>query len=93
MAYFSPQDEAAFFGWLQAIPGVISVRGQGQELHIQLRSRRMSQECLRELISLYSRYNGNLHELAQFENDSNRGWFKDRGAYWFGGVFGESSAV
>lgn len=93
MAYFSSRDEAAFFGWLQSIPGVISVKGQGRELHIRLRSRRLSQEGLRELISIYNRYGGKLRELAEFENDTNRGWFKDKDAYWFGGVFGDASAA
>lgn len=77
MQYFSSRDEAAFFGWLQSIPGVTSVRGQGLELHIQLRTSRLSQESLRELIALYKRYNGNFSELARFENDSNRDWFNE----------------
>jgi len=93
MQYFSQRDEAAFFGWLQSIPGVTSVRGQGLELHIQLHSKRLSRESLLELISLYTRYNGNLHELSEFESDSNRGWFKDKDSYWFAGVFGEAGAV
>lgn len=93
MRYLSARDEAAFFGWLQSIPGVIAVNGQGRELLIQLRSKRLSQVGLRELIAIYSRYNGNLRELAEFENDANRGWFKDESAYWFEGVFGDASVV
>jgi hypothetical protein len=93
MRYYSSRDEAAFFGWLESIPGVVSVRGQGRELHVQLRSRRPSRESLLELISLYRRYEGNFSELAKFENDSNRAWFRDGNAYWFEGVFGGASGA
>ncbi len=65
MQYYSDKDEAAFFGWLQSIPGVISVRGIGTELHIQLRSTRLSKTALAELNAIYRRYNGNLGELDQ----------------------------
>ena len=70
MRYYSPSDEAAFFGWLQSIPGVIRVHGQGRELVIELRSKRLSASSLRELIALYRRYEGNMSELAQFANYS-----------------------
>jgi hypothetical protein len=89
MRYFSSGDEAAFFSWLQAIPGVIAVKGCGRELHIQLRSKRLSAQSLRELIALYLRYSGNLSELAQFENSSNSSWFSAPQAVWHKQVFGE----
>jgi len=88
MQYFSAGDEAAFFSWLQAIPGVLSVHGQGRELHIRLRSRRLSSSSLRELIALYLRFNGELRELAQFENPSNSEWLRASEAYWHDGMFG-----
>ncbi len=82
MHYRSPGDEAAFFGWLKDIPGVIAVRGEGRELHIQLRSKRLSNVALRELIAIYRRYGGHLRELAVFANDSNRSWFCSSDAEW-----------
>ena len=66
MQYCSPKDEAAFFSWLQSIPGVMSVQGKGSELHIQLRSRKLSAKTERELAALYQRYQGNLGELEEF---------------------------
>jgi hypothetical protein len=88
MRFASPGDETAFFSWLQAIPAVASVRGEGRELHIRLRSARLSAESLRELIAVYDRYDGNMKELAQFARPSNESWFKSKGAFWYAKVFG-----
>ncbi len=89
MLYFAPGDEAAFFYWLQAIPGVLGVRGVGRELHIRLKSKRVSATALRELLALYNRYGGNLSELAMFANPSNEHWFQAPHMYWYSAVFGE----
>lgn len=93
MRYLSEGDEAAFFAWLKSIPGVIAVAGVGRELQIQLRSARLSQQGLRELIALYTRYDGNLNELAQFATDANSAWFKAPDAVWYRAVFGVANAV
>ncbi|WP_157845690.1 hypothetical protein [Herbaspirillum huttiense] len=90
MRYFSPGDEAAFFTWLQSIPGVVSVKGYGKELHIRLRSKRISASSLQELLALYLRYQGELSELAQFANQSNSSWFADANAPWHSQVFGST---
>jgi hypothetical protein len=89
LQYLSPGDEDAFFRWLHAIPGVQTVEGQGRELFIRLRSAKLGSGALRELIALYTRYGGNLSELAVFENSSNRQWFRDKKAYWYRAVFGK----
>lgn len=87
MHYYSRADEAAFFGWLHSISGVTEVRGQGRELVIQLKSKKLSQTALRELIALYRRYDGNMSELEQFVNDTNRSWFQHPDADWHSAVF------
>ncbi len=93
MRYYSPTDEAAFFGWLKSIPGVVSVEGKGRELVIRLRSSRLSASALREFIALYARYGGNMKELGQFERPSNASWFRSPEAYWFKKVFGSARDV
>lgn len=93
MNYMSQGDESAFFTWLSSIPGVVSVVGSGRELHIRLRSIRLSQHGLRELIALYTRYGGELSELAQFANKANSAWFKAPNAFWHQSVFGGAVAV
>lgn len=82
-----------FFRWLQAIPGVIRVMGRGRQLHVELRSKRLSKRALKEFIALYRRYGGRLGDLAVFETASNRQWFRDPRAYWYRGVFGEGGRV
>ncbi|RZJ01316.1 MAG: hypothetical protein EOP39_23660 [Rubrivivax sp.] len=89
----SQGDEAAFFAWLKSVPGVIAVAGSGRELHIQLRSKRLSQQGLRELIALYTRYDGNLSDLAQFATEANSDWFKAPNAAWHRAVFGVANAA
>jgi len=93
MRYLSHGDEAAFFAWLKSVPGVIAVVGSSRELQIQLRSKRLSQQGLRELIALYTRYDGNLSELAQFATEANSAWFKAPNAVWHRAVFGVANAV
>jgi hypothetical protein len=87
MHYYSRNDEAAFFSWLQSIPGVTGAHGQGRELVIRLKTKRLSQAALRELIALYRRYDGRMSELEQFANDTNRNWFQNPDAYWYKAVF------
>lgn len=85
MVYGSPRDETAFFTWLQSIPGVLSVKGYGRELHIRLRSRRLSRPSLREFLALYHRYGGNIQELVPFVAPENLPLFNDPRAYWWSG--------
>lgn len=92
MRYGSPGDEAAFFGWLQSIPGVLSVQGAGRELHIRMRSNRVSAATLYELIALYERFQGDMAELARFESSSNTAWFRQPDKYWYTRVFADESA-
>lgn len=88
--YHSAGDEKAFFRWLESIPGVVAVRGVGGELEVTLRSRRLSDIALRELIALHLRYRLPMRHLAQFETDRNRAWFRQSGTPWFKAVFGAS---
>ena len=74
--YFSQSDETAFFHWLESIPGVVRVVGTPDGLVVSLRSRRLSQVALRELLALYFRYGLPMNELAQFETPQNRAWFQ-----------------
>lgn len=90
--YYSRKDEEAFFEWLRKIGCVQRVDGVGAELRIHIRSRRISEECLRELIALFWRYGGPMHQLAQFENARNRSWFRNPSMYWFRSVFGKMVA-
>src|SRR5205807_6379605 len=85
--YFSPSDEAAFFAWLKSIPGVVRVEGVGRRLVVTLRSKRLSDVALRELIALHTRYKLPMRSLAQFETPKNRPWFRSPAMHWYRKVF------
>jgi hypothetical protein len=70
--FWSYGDEKAFFTWLESIGGVTRVEGKGTGLVIHLRSKRISQTGLRELLAIYRRYGGDLRELAEFQKPSNK---------------------
>ena len=85
--YYSQQDEAAFFGWLQSIAGVDKVVGTRAGLEVTLRSKRLSEVALRDLIAIHFRYGLPMQGLAQFETPKNSSWFRSPQAYWFARVF------
>jgi hypothetical protein len=87
LTFYSQLDEKAFFDWLESIPGVIRVEGRVWELMIHLRSRRIAQTSLRDLLAIYHRYGGDMSQLAQFLNPQNERWFKAPGTYWYKRVF------
>jgi len=86
--YFSKTDEDCFFGWLNSIPGVASVRGEGRNLYVTLNSALLADDTLRELISLHYRYSIPMYSLSQFETPENKGWFRNDSAYWYSAIFG-----
>ncbi len=77
MSYSSAGDEAAFFSWLQSVPGVYRVEGRGRELFVQFKSSRVSEATLRELRALFLRYEGNVADLQVFNTATNQAaWSK-----------------
>jgi hypothetical protein len=90
--FYSQLDEASFFKWLESIAGVRKVVGTRDGLMVSLRSPRLSQPALRDLIALHFRYNLPMHTLAQFETAENRAWFRAPHMYWHDRVFGSAAA-
>ena len=82
--YFSQLDEDFFFSWAQRIPCVRSV--DNGFLHI--RSKRLAESDLRDLIAVMHRYRMPMAQLQQFLNDRNKHWFKAKKTYWHREVFG-----
>ena len=87
--YYSQLDENAFFSWLQSISGVVRVVGTPEGLVVTLRSKRISQAALRDLLALHFRYGLPMDALAQFETAENKSWFRSRQAYWYAKVLGQ----
>jgi hypothetical protein len=88
VTFYSPGDETAFFEWLARITSIVRAEGQGDAILLRLSSRRISEHNLRELIALFRRYRIPMPQLAQFENKSNRAWFRSSKAFWYSAVFG-----
>lgn len=86
--FYSPEDEAAFFGWIERIACVSRVEGRGDQIILHLPTRRVSAIGLRELIALFARYSVDLRQLAEFETSQNREWFRHSAAFWHKRVFG-----
>lgn len=86
--YRSEGDEAAFFDWIGRISCVTKVEGSGDTLYLRARRNQVSDANLRELLALFFRYGVPMNQLAQFETERNRSWFRRRGTYWFPRVWG-----
>ena len=87
--YGSQGDETAFFEWIGRISCVTKFEGSGDTLYLHVARSRISDENLRELIALFSRYRVPMKQLAQFETPRNRTWFTRPGMYWFARVWGD----
>jgi hypothetical protein len=90
VTYYHPNDETAFFEWLDRIECVASYRGEVRDLFISLK-RRPTRYDLLELLAFFFRYGIELAQLARFETKANRDWFCDPQSYWHQGVFGEKA--
>jgi len=89
IAYYSPNDEFAFFDWLKRINCIKEVRGVGDEIHLVLPRRQISDSALRDLISIFERYHIDKKQLSQFLTNRNQAWFKDDPRkFWHKKVFG-----
>ena len=81
--YYSQLDEKSFFEWALEIPCVTSV--EGGLLHIK--SKRLSESDLRDLVALMHRYKMPMSQLQQFCNPKNEHWFESEKMYWYKSVF------
>ena len=61
---------------------------EGGFLHIK--SKRISESNLRDLIALMYRYKVPMKQLQQFCNMNNQNWFKSKETYWYNEVFGDN---
>jgi hypothetical protein len=81
----SQLDEKHLFEWAREISCVL----RWEQDTLVIRSKRISEEALRDLLSLFNRYNIPMEQLAQFKNSTNEGWFAAPNMYWYKKVFGK----
>ena len=82
--FHSQLDEKHLFYWASEIPGFL----RWEQDTLVMRSRRMSEAALRDLLALFWRYQIPMQQLAQFENKRNTSWFRAPHMYWHRRVFG-----
>lgn len=83
IVFMSQLDEKYLFEWAEEISCVM---GWSQDKLI-IRSRRISESNLRELLAMFWRYGIPMTQLAQFKNSANVVWFTDPLKYWHKKVF------
>jgi hypothetical protein len=86
--YGSPNDERAFFEWLQRIEGVDRVQGTGRDLRIHVR-RDMDELALRDLVASFFRYGVDLTQIPKVFAVEEHAWLLNDTAYWFRAMFPE----
>ncbi|WP_181721737.1 hypothetical protein [Nocardia gipuzkoensis] len=88
VTYYSPQDEAAFFGWVDKISCIESYQGRVRTLYLTVDLDAVDEDGLREIVALYRRYNIDLKELQVLNADRVGPWFSDSDRWWHAEVFG-----
>jgi hypothetical protein len=81
--FFSMGDEASFFYWVKNIKCIKEIVGIGDEMQLIVSTERISDDCLRDLIAIFYRYNIDMEQLTQFTNDNNVDWFKNSKMFWY----------
>ena len=85
--YYSENDEAAFFEWLDKLACVERYEGEQDVLHIHIDKTKVDEFALRELLSLFRRYAVDMKQLRVFDYDEFAAWFRDPHAYWHALIF------
>jgi len=85
--YYSENDEAAFFEWLDKLTCVEKYEGELDVLNIHVDQGRLDAGSLYELLALFRRYSIDMKQLRVFDKDKFASWFRNPKSYWFKEVF------
>ena len=69
--YWSEGDERAHFEWMQRIPCVRDVRGEGTRVFLTIDEEAVTADDARELDALYRRYGGDKAQLVRLNGKKN----------------------
>ena len=87
--FYSAYDEDVFFTWLKSISCVVDIVGYRRRLNVHIENIDITDEQLRELLSLFQRYNIRMKALEVFLNDKNAIWFqRESRAFWHKKIWG-----
>ncbi|MFE3257117.1 hypothetical protein ACFXPS_16750 [Nocardia sp. NPDC059091] len=75
--YYSYNDEAAFFEWLDKLPCVISYRGRGTTLYITVNGAQVDDNAFVDLFALFRRYGVDREQLRTLAPRRFIAWFNN----------------
>lgn len=87
--FYGYKDEKYFFAWLKSIKAIEAFNGYAKGLKLTIRVP-ISDDDLRSLIALMTRYQLNLKPLSVLATAENTEWFKDPIKFWYQSVFGDT---
>lgn len=73
--YYSYNDEAAFFGWLDKIPCVTSYVGRGDTLYIEIDAAAVDDDNFIDLFAVFRRYGVDREQLRPLDPGRFASWF------------------
>jgi len=76
LRFYTQTDESFLFKWLKKIKSIEKIEGIGNELHLHIKSNKISNENLLELIGIFDRYKFKSDQLKVFKNENNKKWFE-----------------
>lgn len=85
--YYSKNDEAAFFEWLDKLTCVMKYEGELDVLNIYVDQNQVDEKSLREFLSLFRRYSVDMKQLCIFDKEEFSSWFRDPRSYWSKEIF------
>jgi hypothetical protein len=86
--YYSENDEAAFFEWLDKLACVEKYRGELDALNIYVNQARVDAGSVYELLALFRRCGVDMVQLRVFDREEFASWFRNPKSHWFKEVFG-----
>lgn len=77
LRFYSPEDEALFFQWIDGMRFIKSYKGIGRELHLNVSNRSIDFNDYRSIHGLFKRYKlKNIDQLKKvFGTKENEDWF------------------
>ena len=87
VGFFSKNDEAAFFEWLDKIACVEKYFGRLRTINIIIKNDALDEDSLRELLALFNRYKIDMKPLIKLDRPEFAAWFHNQKAYWYQAIF------
>jgi hypothetical protein len=73
--------------WIGRIRCIEKYEGVGNEIKLVINDNEIDDDCLRELLGLFYRYDTDIRQLRQFANEQNESWLLDPKAFWHDRLF------